>query len=470
MATARSLLVIDDEDSICRAMERFFGSRGWSVWAVATAAEGLAAYARRRADVVFLDVRLPDRSGLEVLEELTRLAEPARVVVITAFGDLETVVHAVKGKAFDYMPKPIDLDRALDLAERAARCRGLPPAGAPAAGAGAACGGGIVGSSPAMQDVYKKVAVFAQSDAPVLILGQTGTGKDLAARLIHEHSGRGRGPFVAVNCGALPEGLVEGELFGHVRGAFTGADADRAGRFEAADGGTLFLDEVGELTPAVQVKLLRVLDTGVVERVGSAKPIHLSVRTIAATNRDLEADVRAGRFRSDLYYRLAVLQLDLPPLSGRVEDVAPLAEHFLAGWRKAGRDVPSLSPAAAEMLRQYHWPGNVRELRNAMEHAAAAARGRQILPSDLPESLRRPAMATSQGASVGDLARRYVSQFAGERQEMHRKALDPIEKALIEQALRKCGGNQSAAAEVLGVHRNTLRRRIRELGLAGAAE
>lgn len=458
-----SLLVIDDEESICRAMQRFFGSRGWSVSAVATAAEGLAAYARQRPDVVFLDVRLPDRNGLEVLDELTRLAEPACVVVITAFGDLDTVVQAVKGKAFDYLPKPIDLDVALDLAERGVRSRETP-----AAAKGGKAGGGagdIVGSSPAMQEVYKKVAVFAQSDAPVLILGETGTGKDLVARLMHEHSGRSGGPFVAVNCGALPESLVEGELFGHVRGAFTGADADRAGRFEAADGGTLFLDEVGELTPAVQVKLLRVLDTQVVERVGSARPIRLSVRIIAATNRDLEAEVLGGRFRSDLYYRLAVLQLELPPLSRRTEDIAPLAEHFLAGWRQAGREVPSLSAAAAEALRQYPWPGNVRELRNVMEHAAAGARGGQIWPSDLPESVRRP--VSSDAAAAGDLVRQYVSQFASAQKDMHRAALEPVERAVIEQALERCGGNQSAAAEVLGVHRNTLRKRIKELGIAG---
>ena len=467
MSETRSILVIDDEESICRAFERFFGARGWRVRSVATGAAGLAAYADRRADVVFLDVRLPDRNGLEVLDELNRLDERACVVVITAYGDLETVVQAVKGKAFDYVPKPLDLDRVLELAQRAARSRAATQA-APAGREGPQPA--IVGASPAMQEVYKKIATFAAADAPVLILGETGTGKDLIARLIHDHSERKARPFVAVNCGALPEGLVEGELFGHVRGAFTGADADRPGRFEAADGGTLFLDEVGELSPAVQVKLLRVLDTQVVERVGSARPIRLSVRVLAATNRDLAADVRGGRFRADLYYRLAVLQLELPPLTRRREDILPLAEHFLAARRRAGQPAPALSRAAAELLVRHAWPGNVRELRNAVEHAAAAACGHQILPTDLPESLRQPAAAEGAGQAADRAAGDYVAALPPAKAELYRLAVEPVEKAVIERALARCGGNQSAAAAMLGLHRNTLRKKIAELGIGRAGQ
>jgi two-component system, NtrC family, response regulator AtoC len=249
------------------------------------------------------------------------------VIVITAYGSLETVTRAVRGKAFDTLVKPLDLDRAADLAHQVLASREaasvlaetarLEKNAAPASGKAAARGATMIGSSPAMQEVYKRIGKVAQSDSAVLVLGQTGTGKELVARAIHEHSARAGRPFVAVNCGALPENLVESELFGYARGAFTGADSDKVGRFEAAHGGTLFLDEMGELPHAAQVKLLRFLDTRTVERLGSVKPIHLDVRVVAATNRDLPADVRAGRFRADLYYRLAVIQIELPPLRAR---------------------------------------------------------------------------------------------------------------------------------------------------------
>jgi two-component system nitrogen regulation response regulator GlnG len=472
----RSILVIDDEESICLAFRRFFERRGWAVHVTASGLKGIDLYRQARPTVVFLDVRLPDSNGLDVLAKLRAEDPHAHVIIITAHGSLAVVMQAVQGKAFDYLVKPLDLDQAEQLALRAAEA---PPAEvasvghAPAAPDGAVT---IVGASPVMQEVYKRIALVAQSDAAVLILGPTGTGKELVARAIHRHGGRKDKPFVAIHCGALPEHLIESELFGHVRGAFTGADSDQPGRFEVAQGGTILLDEAGELPPAAQVKLLRVLDTHTVERVGSTRPIPLDVRILAATNRPLAADVRSGRFRSDLYYRLAVMQIELPPLADRGDDVLPLAKHFLAEAAGAGRPVPPISPEAAETLQRYAWPGNVRELKNAMEHAFAIARQRAILPADLPEAVRGLPDGLA-GAPPGDgpdrlaqMVREYLASLPPGEADLYRRVIEPAEKAVIRHALHRCRGNQSEAAALLGLHRNTLRNKLRELGLdAGEA-
>jgi two-component system nitrogen regulation response regulator GlnG len=466
MASQKSILVIDDEESICLAFRRFFERRSWTVYLAPSCAKGLAAFEQFRPDVVFLDVRLPDGSGLDVLEKL-RAADPqARVVVITAYGSLDVVVRAVRGKAFEYLVKPLDLDKASEIADRAlessstAKLQGQQAHLAPAPPADGRTV--IIGVSPAMQDVYKHIALIADSDAGVLILGETGTGKDLVAKAIHEHSKRKDKAFIAVNCGALPENLVEGELFGHTRGAFTGADSDQPGRFERADGGTFFLDEIGELPPAAQVKLLRVLDTQTVERLGSTKPIHLDVRIIAATNRELAEDVKAGRFRADLYYRLAVVQIKLPPLSQRSQDIGPLARYFLEAMTPAGSPVALLSAEAAKALQEYSWPGNVRELRNAIEHAAAVAAGGTIRCDHLPESLCHGGQTgRGQSSALAD----YIVSLAGQTSDLYQKAIEPVERAIIQHALERCGGNQSQAADMLGLHRNTLRNKLRELKL-----
>ena len=328
----------------------------------------------------------------------------------------------------------------------------------------------LVGSSRVMQEVYKRIGLLAQSEAGVLILGETGTGKELVARAIHEHSARRGKPFVAVNCGAIPETLMESELFGHVRGAFTGASVDRAGRFEAADGGTLLLDEVGELPAPAQVKLLRVLDSQVVERVGSTESIRLDVRILAATNRDLRGAVAAGTFREDLYYRLAIMQIDVPTLRDRREDIVPLAQHFLA--QRVGGDVSlEIDPAAAQLLERYGWPGNVRQLRNAMHHAAVVCGGGPILPEHLPEEVRRNG-APSATAETSDADRHlaaFLDALPAQPGEQYDTAVGKLERELISRALHDSNGNQSQAAEGLGLHRNTLRKKIRQLGLQDEA-
>jgi DNA-binding NtrC family response regulator len=467
MSDPARILVVDDEEAICFAFQRYFEPRGFRVSVAPTGAAGLAEYARQPAEVVFLDVRLPDGDGLEVLSRLYERDPHARVVVITAHGSLETVTRAIRGKAFDYLVKPIDLDRAAELVTQALASR--QAAGDEAAHPAAVRPDDVslVGRSAAIQEVYKSIGRVAESDSAVLILGETGTGKELVARAIHQHSRRRAGPFVAVNCGALPENLVESELFGYVRGAFTGAAAEKPGRFEAADGGTLFFDEVGELPPAAQIKLLRFLDTQTVERLGSLEPLRLDVRILAATNCNLAGAMAAGRFRQDLYYRLAVVQIALPPLSARTEDILPLAGHFLAQRTPAGQKPPVISREAAEILEACSWPGNVRELRNAVEHAAVVSGGGPILAAHLPEVVRQGAVVRAKAApSDLDAA---VAQFVGAVGESgsYREVLDRIEKALIARALAEAGGNQSVAAERLGLHRNTLRNKLRDLGLDG---
>ncbi|HAU36832.1 MAG TPA: hypothetical protein DCX07_03855 [Phycisphaerales bacterium] len=455
----KSILVIDDEDSICLAFRRFFEDRGWRVLTAATAGEGLATYLQSPACVVFLDVRLPDRSGLDLLGELT--AHQADVVVITAYGGLDTVVRAIQGKAYDYLVKPLDLDKALALANRIRETRSA--GGASEAGSARESRGTLIGNSPPMQEVYKLIARATASGSPVLIQGETGTGKELVARAIHQFSPRRDGPFVAINCGAIPGSLIESELFGHVRGAFTGAEADRAGKFESANGGCLLLDEIGELPLDVQVKLLRVLDTGVVERVGGSRPVRLDVRILAATNKNLADEVRQGRFRQDLYYRLAVLHISLPSLRERKGDIPLLAEHFLQST--TGETVPpkSLSPGAMEALVNHPWPGNVRELKNAIEHAAAIAPARAILAEDLPGSVR---FALPERERREDMLHRVVVDYATRAPSTagrHSRTLEEVERALIDYAMKRHRGNQSEAAAYLGLHRNTLRNKIRQL-------
>lgn len=453
MSQERSMLVIDDEESICIAFKRFFAKRGWSVKTCGTGQAGLDAFEDKKWTVVFLDVRLPDIDGLEILNRMREQDSDARVIVISAYGSLETVTQAVQGKAFDYLAKPLDLDQAEVVAERAAAIPG--PAAAPSDVASSSM---IVGKSKQMQEVYKRIGLVAQSDSSVLILGETGTGKELVARAIHQHSPRSEHPFIAVNCGALPDNLVESELFGYEKGAFTGATDRRTGKFEAANEGTLFLDEVGELPAATQTKLLRVLDSQIIERLGSAKSIHLNVRILAATNRRLADDVAEGRFRADLYYRLNVIHIELPPLAERTEDILPLAQHFV---QQLAPDCV-LSEAAGDILGRHAWPGNVRELRNAIEHAVVVSGGRMIQPEHLPESAI--GLHPCEGGKDAVLAR-YVESIDSELPDIYHRAIEPLERYLIKLALARCNGNQSEAAAVLGLHRNTLRNKLRELNM-----
>ncbi len=458
MADLRSILVIDDEDAICGAFERFFARRNWQVRLASSGSRGLSLLSQAPAGVVFCDVRLPDRCGLEVLQSIRRRHPDLPVVIITAYGNMETVMTAMERGAADYLVKPIDLDRALELAERFSHPARREGDGGQQDRPGHAEAGRIVGTSRAMQQLFKRMALAARSQGSVLITGQTGTGKELVARAIHRHSSRSEAPFVAVNCGALPDTLAESELFGCVRGAFTGADVDRPGRFESADSGTLFLDEVAELTPPAQVKLLRVLDSGSLERLGSTQSIRVDVRILAATNRDLPALVEAGDFREDLYYRLAVIQLHLPALRQRDGDVPALAEHFrnlLPG------SAQGISAETMALLERFDWPGNVRQLQNVIQQAAALAGPGLILPEHLPAEIRDPA-GRGNPAPLPEELLGHVDFQAG---QAWRQAIEPVERAVLREALRRTGGLKNAAAEILGLHRNTLRNKLRHYDL-----
>lgn len=460
----KTLLIVDDEESICFALRRFFETRGMRVLVAPNLAAASRCCSAERPDVVFLDVCLPDGNGLDLLEKLGDLSPGSRAVVMTAYGSLDTVTRAMRHHAFEYLVKPLDLTQAEEAVSHIL-------AGADGAGGDDGAGEfsrvsgteGMIGRTPAIQEVFKRIGRVTQSDVPVLIIGETGTGKELVARAIHAHGPRRSAPFVAVNCGALPENLIESELFGYVKGTFTGADRDKPGRFELADGGTLLLDEVGDMPPAAQVKLLRFLDSGAIERLGSTVSTTLDVRILAATNRDLREAVQRGAFRADLFYRVAVIQIPLPPLRDRREDIPLLARYFL---NEAADGHPvSISREAEQRLVSYDWPGNVRELRNAILHAKLLSSSGPILPVHLPETVINGCPGQSQPAAdaVCRAAAEFMERVGAADGEVYPRTVAALDDFLVQHALRKTGGNQVAAAEYLGIHRNTLRQKIAKL-------
>ena len=436
-----TILIVDDDDALRQALATTLADLGH---AVAEAADGEAALAwlsRRRADAVLLDLRMPGMDGMAVLRWLRARPEPPPVAVLTAVPTSDNTIEAMRLGAADHLAKPVGRDGL-----RALLARMLPPAGPPPAPAGpAARDCALVGASAAMRDVQKAIGMLADSDATVLLLGETGTGKEVVARAIHQHGRRSAAPFVAVNCAAIPGDLLESLLFGHVRGAFTGAIADRAGSFREAQGGTLFLDEIGDMDMAMQAKLLRALQERVVTPVGG-RPVPVDVRVVAATHRDLLQAVRAGRFREDLYYRLGVVPLPLPPLRDRLADIIPLAEHFLSLAAEGGAPKRLAADAAAALL-SHPWPGNVRELLNAMKRAATLVRRPVIVAADLAFLAAAPPAA---------------DWLAGTLPE----AVARLEAALIRRALEAAGGNRAQAAERLGIRRQLLYQKLARHGLS----
>jgi DNA-binding NtrC family response regulator len=407
--------------------------------AATSQAEGLALIARGRWDLILLDVDFSG-AGLELLSRL-RADRRGPVVLLAGVPSISLTLDAIQRGAHDLLAKPLSAERVREIVASlspSVAARPLPAAGGPS---------DIVGSSPAMVSVFKSVARAAASDATVLVLGESGTGKELVARTLHAQSARASRPFVAINCAAIPENLLESELFGHEKGAFTGAIGRRIGRFERASTGTLFLDEIADMSLALQAKILRALQDRTVERVGGSGLTPIDVRVVAATNRDLRAAVEAGRFRDDLYYRLAVVTLQLPPLRDRGEDVERLTEHFAGLYaREHNRPIRAVADETMRVVRSLPWPGNVRQLRNAIERAVVMSDGEVLLPSHLPEEL------------VG-------SAEPVRAPEVPICTLAEMERRMIEHALRETGRNQSLAAERLGIHRNTLRRKIAEYGL-----
>jgi DNA-binding NtrC family response regulator len=450
MADPFRILVVDDEPAQRELVAGFLRKHGFDVVEAGGGREAVARFKQEAFDLVLTDQRMPDLSGLEVLEAVRSTSPETAVVIITAYGTIETAVSAVKAGAADYLTKPLNLDDLLHRVHRVRERQRLVAENRELREALAERHRveGIIGDSGRMQEVLSLVRRVAPSDATVLIRGESGTGKELIARALHYASPRAAGPLVKVNCAALAESLLEAELFGHEKGAFTGAVASRKGRFELADGGSIFLDEIGDLPPHLQVKLLRVLQEREFERVGSSRPIKVDVRLLAATHRNLEALVREGRFREDLYYRINVVTIALPPLRERREDLPPLIEHFLRVFAgKNGKTVRGLTREAREALLRYDYPGNIRELENVMERAVVLTRDDVIGVEDLPLALEAPAPAS--GEDAGLIA-----------------AVEGLERRMIREALAKADGTQTRAAGLLGISERVLRYKLKKYGLS----
>ena len=457
---AQRILVVDDEADVAYSFQRVLAEEPVEVVGVTSGSEALKRLKKERYDLVLLDVRIGLENGIEIFRQLRKEYPRQLVIVMTAHGTAQTAIEAMKLGAFDYILKPFDVPELLSILRRglqtAASMREL------GAGEGKQSqeekAPGLIGSSPAMQKIYKLVGQVARSEASVLLLGESGTGKELVARAIYANSLRAARPYVAINCAAIPDTLLESELFGHERGAFTGALTQRIGKFERADGGTIFLDEIGDMPLALQAKLLRVLQDGEFQRLGGDQTLRTQVRVIAATNKNLLAMVKEKTFREDLYYRIHVVQIQLPPLRERAEDVWPLAEHFLKRVGQ-GRGL-KLSAASKKALQSWSWPGNVRELENAITRAVVCAASESIEPGDLPPEVSGSGSTSAKGGELG-WWERLKAQHPGE------DLLAATEKRLVEEALREANGNVKRASEILGVTRAALRTRVERYGLKG---
>jgi DNA-binding NtrC family response regulator len=444
------ILVVDDDRVTCRLLGEVLSREGATVVGETDPRRALARIDEEPVDLAILDVQMPEMDGLTLLRGLRERLPALPVIVMTAFGSIDTAVQAVASGAVDYVSKPMNVEEIRALVRRALGRQTEAQAALPVADREL---DGVVGRSPAMVEVYKTIARVAPGRTTVLILGESGTGKELVARAIHQHSPRRTQEFVAVDCGALTETLLESELFGHVRGAFTGAVGDKGGLFMEADGGTIFLDEIGDVSAALQAKLLRVLQEQQVRPVGGTEWRKVDVRVIAATHRDLSEAVVAGRFREDLYYRLKVVTVDLPPVRERREDIPLLVDHLVRrAARECGKPVAGVTEAALALLCAYHWPGNVRELAHVLERGVALAHHEVLTAEDLPPELRQPTATPPEGSPVdrptlGELKRRYI-----------RRILD------------ESGGNVSRAASVLGIDRRSLYRMLHRYGMAPRGE
>ena len=459
IAPPATVLVAEDDRTIRGNLVRFLRAEGYRPLEAVDGEEALARIREQAPDAVLLDLKMPRRDGLEVLLELGPALADLPVIVVTALGGSAATIEAMRRGAYDYLTKPFDLDEVLLTLKRALRQRALAIEVQALRARDDLAGVGpddaepqLIGRSASMRAVFKTIGLASATDAAVLIVGESGTGKELVASALHRHSNRSAGPFIRVNCGALPETLIESELFGHERGAFTGADRQKPGRFERAARGSIFLDEVGELPLSAQSRILRVLQEGEFERVGGTETIRSEARVITASHRDLPKEVAAGRFREDLYYRLNVARIVIPPLRDRPEDIAALAEHLLRRLeRRHGWGELSISPEALSSIRERPWPGNVRQLENALARAAIASRGRAILPEHLDVDPETGPTAPAASDPAGSLPLRAL--------------LAEVERRAIRSALQACGSNRTQTAERLGISRRQLFDKIREYDL-----
>jgi two-component system response regulator AtoC len=464
------LLVVDDEPAIQHAFQRAFRGGDVTLRSATTSAEALTAIERDRPDVVVLDVHLPDASGLDTFHRVRAIDARIPVILVTGHGTTDLAIEAIKEGAFEYLLKPLELTELRELINRAVRSSRLMrvPASLPEVEATGPGGDPLIGRCPAMQEVYKAIGQVARQDVTVLILGESGTGKELVARAIYQHSKRADRPFLAVNCAAIPETLLESELFGHEKGAFTGADRKRIGKFEQCHGGTLFLDEVGDMSPATQARMLRLIQEQRFERVGGSETVQTDVRVIAATNQDLESLVERGRFRRDLYFRLNVFTIALPPLRDRGTDIGLLIDFFVTRFsQELGKPVAEIAPEALAALKAYPWPGNVRELQSVLKQALLRMRGSVLTADGLPETVTGQAGGPAGGPNGGfDWDAFVAERIAAGSEHLYAEGVERMEREVLIRVLRHTGGNQLQAARILGITRGSLRTKIRTLGIS----
>jgi len=468
MATAAHILIIEDDTSLAANLHDVLKEEGFKVTICNRGDEGLRHATEDRCDVVLTDLRLPGLGGLELVRQIHDTQARLPVVLMTAHGTIETAIEATKLGAYDYLQKPFEMMGLISVLHRAVEAGRLMREPVTLPNAPVESRTALVGTSRSMQDVCKAIGRVAAKPVTVLIRGETGTGKELIARAIYQHSLRAKAPFIAINCAAIPDNLLESELFGHERGAFTGADQRRIGRFEQANKGTLFLDEIGDLPPGTQVKLLRVLQQQIFQRVGGSESISVDVRVIAATHRNLETMIREGKFREDLFHRLNVVSIQLPPLRERREDIPVLVQHFLRKYAgDFGVETPTISPDAVSMLEADSWPGNVRELENMTRRLLLAARGLSVNADAVRQALAaRTAEPNPTNHSFNALAADLLaSAQKGELQDAHARMLGEAEREILTQAITLSQGNQAKAARWLGLSRFTLREKLKQLGL-----
>ncbi len=467
MSRSETVWIVDDDRSIRWVLEKALQQEGMTTQSFDSADSVLAKLARQQPDVILSDIRMPGVSGLDLLAQIRDLYPRLPVIIMTAHSDLDSAVASYQGGAFEYLPKPFDVDEAVSLVKRANQHaqeqQGLK------APADQRHTPEIIGEAPAMQEVFRAIGRLSHSNITVLINGESGTGKELVAHALHRHSPRSASPFIALNMAAIPKDLMESELFGHEKGAFTGAANQRRGRFEQADGGTLFLDEIGDMPADTQTRLLRVLADGEFYRVGGHTPVKVDVRIIAATHQDLETLVQAGKFREDLFHRLNVIRIHIPRLSDRREDIPTLAGHFLANAAKElAVETKLLKPETEEYLQNLPWPGNVRQLENTCRWITVMASGREVHVDDLPpELLSQPADAMPSNNWEQALRQWADQALARGQSNLLDEAVPAFERIMIETALKHTAGRRRDAALLLGWGRNTLTRKIKELGMGG---
>ncbi|MCA9123603.1 MAG: sigma-54-dependent Fis family transcriptional regulator [Planctomycetaceae bacterium] len=469
-----NLLVIDDEALILDAIDMAFPD--YEVTSCSTAEAGIQAFLDAIPDVVLCDIRLPDMSGMELFEKLHRVDAKVPIILMTGHGTAGTAIEAMQRGAFEYVLKPLDPDTLIPIVEDALETSRMTrvPAVLPIAGVGEEPDDGtsdvLIGHCPAMQEVYRSIGRVARQDVTALILGESGTGKEVVARAIYQYSDRSKARFLAINCAAIPEQLLESELFGHEKGAFTGADHRRVGKFELCNDGTLFLDEIGDMTPLMQTKILRVLQDQAFERVGGTETVRTNARLIAATNRDLEQAIEEKSFRSDLYYRLNVYTIHLPPLRERGNDIRLLANHFLRRFAAdLGKNITGIAPAAMELLMRYRWPGNVRELQSVLKHALLVATGPVIAPAFLPDFLHAASSdskPTDAAANAADFAHLTRERLQAGSNDIHHELVSLAERQIFAEVLMHTDGNLTQASKRLGITRTTLRTRLEALGMS----